>query len=103
MAQDVISLVFPGEPRQLLDRYAEGARRWQHAGRVAPENIVVAAANDGLLVTLVWGEGVDHHDFGSHMLGLLDELGLPFPNVTHAEVFTDSWMDLGENSDVHSG
>jgi hypothetical protein len=46
------------------------------------------------MVTLVWGEGVDHEQLGRHMLGLLAQLGLPRPQATHGELVTTSWVDL---------
>lgn len=94
MPQDVIALMFPGNSEELLPRYAEGARRYRDNGGTAPEQVVVAHGDEGLLVSLVWGEGVSHELFGRHMLGLLTELDLPFPRVDHGTVATSSWDSL---------
>lgn len=94
MAQDVIALLFAGDSKALLPNYAEGARSFGQSGGTAPEHIVVAHSPEGLLVTLVWGDGVDHEKFGRHMLGLIGELGLPFPRVNHGTLETSSWTAL---------
>jgi hypothetical protein len=100
MAQDVIALLFAGDSKALLPNYAEGARRFQQSGGTPPEDIVVAHSPEGLLVTLVWGEGVDHETFGRHMLGLLGELGLPFPRISHGTLETSSWTALTSSTRV---
>jgi hypothetical protein len=94
VSQDVIALLFPGNSDELLPRYAEAARRFRDSGGTAPEHIVVAHGEDGLLISLVWGPDVSHELLGRHMLGLLTELGLPFPRVNHATLATDSWDAL---------
>lgn len=98
MPQDVIAALFPGDSADLLPRYAEGARRFRESGGTAPERVVVAHSADGLVVNLVWGEGTDHEHFGRHMLGLLDELGLPFPRLSHGTLATASWDALSSVS-----
>lgn len=94
MAQEVVGLLFPGDSRSLLTRYAEGARRFEDGGGTPPERLVVAHCDEGLHVTLVWGDGVDHELLGRHMLGLLSELEMPFPDVHHGRLATTSWQDL---------
>lgn len=94
MAQDVVSLLFAGDSSALLEKYQHGVRRYSDAGGTAPAQVVVAHCDDGLLVTLVWGEGVDHDQLGRHMLGTLTDLGLPFPRVTHGTLATTSWAEL---------
>ena len=94
MAQDVVTLMFAGDSRALLPRYAEGVWRYQDGGGTAPENVVVAHGDAGLVVTLVWSEGVSHELLGRHMLGLLQELDLPFPRIDHGTLVTTSWDDL---------
>jgi hypothetical protein len=98
VTQDVVSLLFPGDSQALLPRYAQGAQSWQAAGGAQPESIVAAHTEDGLLVTLVWAEGHDHHEFGSHMLTLVRAEELPRPRVTHGLLITNSWDHL--TSDV---
>jgi hypothetical protein len=94
MAQDVVSLLFAGDSRTLLPLYQDGVRRYRESGGPSPEGLVVAHGEDGLIVTLVWGEGVDHEQLGRHMLGQLAQLGLPRPQATHGELVTTSWVDL---------
>jgi hypothetical protein len=94
MTQDVINLLFPGDSNELLPRYAEGVRRFAETGGVAPEQVVVAHSEQGLRVTLVWGEGIDHELLGRFMLGSLGELGLPMPRVDHASLAAVSWDAL---------
>ena len=100
MSQDVINLLFPGDSRALLPRYAEGARRFRDNGGTAPEQIVLAHSDEGLHVTLVWGEGISHELLGRHMLGLLDELGMPFPKVNHGTLATTSWESLTTSAEA---
>lgn len=94
MAQDVVSLLFAGDSRALLPLYQDGVRRYHESGHPSPEALVVAHGAEGLMVTLVWGDGVDHEQLGRHMLGLITELGLPRPRATHGELVTASWADL---------
>lgn len=94
MAQDVVNLLFAGSSEDLLPRYAEGVRRFVDTGGPAPEQVVIAHGDDGLHVTLVWGEGVDHERLGRFMMGLLGELGLPMPTVSHGTLATASWNQL---------
>lgn len=97
MSKDVVSLVFPGESHELLLRYAEGAAAWRRQGGTDPDAAVIAHGEDGLMVTLVWGEGIDHEGFGRHMLSSLQNLDLPFPRIAHGKLSTTSWDDLIEN------
>ncbi|WP_460786360.1 hypothetical protein [Nocardioides maradonensis] len=94
MAQDVINALFSGDSEELIPRYAEGIRRFVDAGGTPPEQLVVAHSPQGLHVTLVWGEGVSHELLGTHMRGLIGELGLPMPSVVHGTLATTSWEDL---------
>lgn len=94
MAQDVITLLFPGDSQELLPRYAEGVRRFRESGGTAPEQLTIAHNDEGLQVNLVWPEGVDHQLLGNHMRGLLDELALPFPRASHGTLATTSWEEL---------
>jgi hypothetical protein len=94
MTQDVVNLLFAGDSHALLPRYAEGARRYRAGGGTAPEQVVIAHCDAGLHVTLVWGEGVNHEELGRHMLGLLQELEMPFPRVDHGTLATASWESL---------
>lgn len=94
MAQDVVNLLFPGSSDDLLPRYAEGVRRFVDTGGPAPEQIVIAHTGEGLQVTLVWGEGVDHEQLGHFMLGRLGELGLPRPTASHGTLATASWTQV---------
>lgn len=96
MAQDVINLLFPGDSSDLLARYAEGVRQFNRTGGRAPEQVVIAHSGAGLNVTLVWGEGVDHELLGRFMLSRIDDLGLPFPQVSHGTLATTSWDALTE-------
>ncbi len=101
MSQDVVILHFPGDPEVLLAAYAEAARRWQASGGVAPETVVTARGETGLLVTLVWGPGVGHDGFGAHVQRLLEPLALPFPRVDHGLLATADWstlVDLAANA-----
>lgn len=94
MAQDVVTLLFAGDSADLLPRYADGVRQFRDTGGVAPEHLVVAHGDQGLNVTLVWGEGVDHELLGRFLLGRLDQLGLPMPRVDHGTLATTSWDAL---------
>jgi hypothetical protein len=94
MAQDVVSLLFAGDSRTLLPLYQDGVRRYREAGGPSPERLVAAHGEEGLMVTLVWGDGVDHEQLGRHMLAVIAELGLPRPRATHGELVTTSWSDL---------
>ena len=94
MAQDVINILFAGDSHDLLPRYAEGVRRFTENGGTPPEQVVVAHCDEGLHVTLVWGEGIDHELLGRHMGGLIGELGLPMPRVDHGTLETTSWSAL---------
>lgn len=100
MAQDVINLLFAGDSHDMLTRYAEGARRYREAGGTAPEQFTAALSDEGLLVSLVWAEGVSHEGLGRHMIGMLDELGLPFPRVSHGELALTSWDTLTGGTQV---
>jgi hypothetical protein len=91
MAKDVVSLIFPGDAADLLPRYTEAARRWDG---LRPEQAVIAHGDNGLMVTVVWGEGIAHDLLGKHMVGLLEELGLPFPQVQHGTLAAASWEQL---------
>lgn len=94
MTQEVINALFAGDSAELLPRYAEGIRRFVDAGGTPPEQVVVAHAADGLHVTLLWGEGVSHEVLGTHMRGLIGELGLPLPTVSHGTLAAASWDEL---------
>lgn len=94
MAQDVVNLLFPGDSRALLPCYAEGLREFSQTGGTPPERLVIAHSEEGLHVTLVWGEGVDHELLGRFLLGRLDKLGLPRPQVVHGTLATTSWKSL---------
>jgi hypothetical protein len=94
MAQDVVSLLFAGDSRTLLPLYQDGVRRFRQSGGTAPECLVVAHGEEGLMVTLVWGDDVDHEQLGRHMLAAISELGLPRPRATHGHLATTSWADL---------
>lgn len=94
MTQDVINLLFAGDSHDLLPRYGDGIRRFRDSGGVGPEQLVVAHSDQGLHVTLVWGEGVDHELLGHFLLGRLTELGLPRPTVNHGTLATTSWNTL---------
>lgn len=94
MAQDVVNVLFPGDSRDLLARYADGVRGFNQTGGTPPENVVIAHTDEGLHVTLVWGEGVDHELLGRFLLGRLDDLGLPRPRVIHGTLATTSWGSL---------
>lgn len=94
MAQDVVNLLFAGDSRDLLKRYADGVRLFSQTGGTAPEQLVIAHSDDGLHVTLVWGEGVDHELLGRFLLGRLEDLGLPRPQVIHGTLATTSWGSL---------
>jgi hypothetical protein len=98
MAQDVVSLLFAGDSRTLLPLYQDGVRRYRESGGTAPERLVVAHGEQGLMVTLVWGDGVDHEQLGRHMLSVIGELGLPRPQATHGDLVTTSWADLAASS-----
>ena len=95
MAQEVINALFAGNSQELLPRYAEGIRRFREAGGVAPEQFTVAHSDEGLHVTLVWGDGIGHELLGNHMRGLIGELGLPLPQVNHGTLATTSWESFG--------
>ncbi len=94
MSLDVVTLLFPGNSAQLLPRYAEAAHRFRDGGSTGPDQTIVAHTDDGLLVVLVWGQGVGHDRFGAHVQGLLGELELPFPRVDHGTLAADSWETL---------
>ena len=94
MSQDVVTLLFPGDSAQLLPRYAEAAHRFRDGGNPSPDQTIVAHTDDGLLVVLVWGQGVNHDRLGAHVQGLLGELELPFPRVDHGTLAVDSWETL---------
>lgn len=94
MAQDVINLLFPGESTDLLPRYANGVRQFHENGGTAPECLVVGHSDEGLHITLVWGEGVDHELLGRFLLARLADLGLPRPQVNHGTLATTSWDKL---------
>lgn len=94
MAQDVVNVLFAGDSHALLPRYAEGVRRFHDTGGTAPEQLVIAHSDEGLSVTLVWGEGIDHEHLGHFLLGRLDDLGLPRPQVNHGTLATNSWDSL---------
>jgi hypothetical protein len=98
MAQDVVSLLFAGDSRTLLPLYQDGVRRYRDSGGPSPERLVVAHGEEGLMVTLVWGDGFDHEQLGHHMLTLIAELGLPRPQATHGDLVTTSWADLTANA-----
>jgi hypothetical protein len=98
MAQDVVSLLFAGDTRVLLPLYQDGVRRYRASAGPSPERLVVAHGDDGLMVTLVWGDGVNHDQLGRHMLALIGELGLPRPHATHGDLVTTSWADLAADA-----
>ena len=98
MAKEVISLLFEGDAPTLLAGYREGVRRYRESGAAAPEQIIVAESSEGLMVTLVWGESVDHEGLGRFMRGVIEELGLPLPRPTHGTLSTNSWTQLTEGS-----
>lgn len=95
MAQEVINALFAGDSHDLLPRYAEGIRRFREAGGIPPEQFAVAHTDEGLHVTLVWGEGISHGLLGNHMRGVIGELGLPLPSVSHGTLATTSWDAFG--------
>lgn len=94
MAQEVINALFAGDSQDLLPRYAAGIQRFQSSGGPVPEHVVVAHSPEGLHVTLIWPEGVSHEVLGTHMRGLIMELGLPLPEVNHGTLVTRSWEAL---------
>ena len=94
MAQDVVSLLFAGDSQTLLPLYQDGLRRYRETSGPSPEHLVVAHGEEGLMVILVWGDGVDHEQLGHHMLAAIGELGLPRPRATHGDLVTTSWNDL---------
>ena len=95
MAQEVINALFTGDSQDLFPRYAEGIRRFRAADGTPPEQVVIAHTDEGLHVTLVWGEGVSHDILGTHMRSLIGELGLPMPRGNHGTLATTSWSSLG--------
>lgn len=100
MVQDVINLLFAGDSHDMLAKYAEGARRYRESGGAAPEHFTAALTDEGLLISLIWPEGVSHEGLGRHMLDMLDELGLPFPRVSHGELALTSWETLTGGTQV---
>jgi hypothetical protein len=94
MAQDVVNLLFAGDSLDLLPRYADGVRQYRETGGAPPEHLVIAHSDEGLHVTLVWPEGVDHEGLGRFLLGRLGELDLPRPRVNHGTLATTSWNAL---------
>ena len=91
MTQDVVSLVFPGDSADLLPRYEEGLRRYVRRGGTAPQQILVSHGEEGLMVTLVWPDGVSHEVLGDFMRASIAELGLPFPRADHGTLAATSW------------
>ncbi|GAC1524724.1 MAG: hypothetical protein NVS3B1_12850 [Marmoricola sp.] len=96
MAQEVINALFAGDSQELLPRYAAGIQRFQSAGGPVPEQVAIAHSPEGLHVTLIWPEGVSHEVLGTHMRGLIRELGLPLPQVNHGTLVTTSWASLAQ-------
>jgi hypothetical protein len=95
MTQEVINALFAGDSQDLLPRYAEGIRRFRESGGAAPEQFAIAHTDAGLHVTLVWPEGIGHELLGNHMRGVIGELGLPMPTVSHGTLATTSWESFG--------
>ncbi|MDL9979002.1 hypothetical protein [Microbacterium candidum] len=91
MAQDVVSLLFAGDPSDLFPRYEEGLRRYTGP---APEQILVSHGEEGLMVTLVWPDGVSHETLGEFMRASIGDLGLPFPRADHGTLAASSWPVL---------
>ena len=90
MAQEASIVRFPGDPDQLMPRYAEGLRRFGAAHpNVRPEVIFVGQSDqtpNALVAILLWPEGVSHGLIGGFLLPLLKELGLERPAVDHLSV-----------------
>jgi len=92
MAQQATIVRFPGNPDDLIPRYAEGLRRFSAAHPdIRPETMFLGrsdATPNALVVVLLWPPGVDHGVLGGFLLPHLKELGLERPSVDHLTVGT---------------
>jgi hypothetical protein len=90
MTREASIVRFPGDPQQLMPRYAEGLRRFGAAHpHTRPEVIFVGRSDqtpNALVAILLWPEGVSHGLIGEFLLPLLKELGLERPTVDHLSV-----------------
>ncbi len=92
MAQDATIVRFPGNPDDLIPRYAEGLRRFSvaHPG-IRPATIFLGRSDvteNALVVVVLWPQGIDHGVLGDFLLPQLKELGLERPSVDHLAVET---------------
>jgi hypothetical protein len=85
--QDATIVRFPGDPKQLAPRYAEGLRQFREAHpTLRPESIFLGTSDltpNQLVVVLLWPEGIGHEKIGGFLLPRLKELGLERPQVEH--------------------
>jgi hypothetical protein len=93
MARDAVIVRFPGDPKVVAPRYAEGLRRFRTAHPdIQPETIFLGSSDvtpNTLVVVLLWPEGVDHNVLGQFLVQNLKDLGLERPSgVDHLAVST---------------
>jgi hypothetical protein len=88
--QEASIVRFPGSPKELAPRYAEGLRQFAeaHPG-LRPDAIFLGqsdATPNRLVVVLLWPEGIGHETIGRFLLPRLRDLGLERPEVEHLSV-----------------
>lgn len=96
MADEAVIAFFDGDPEQLGPRYRAAASRYQaRDGAAVPSAAYLMEHADGIAVVLLWPPEPGHEPFGTYMQSVIDELGLPFPRITHLDVADASWSEIG--------
>jgi len=93
---EAVVVHFPGDPALLAPRYAEAIRRFRETHpEVRPRSIFLGRGDGELVAVIVWPRAVGHEVLGRFMQGVVDSVGLPFPNLaTHLDVAVDGWDEL---------
>ena len=95
MSEEAVIARFAGDPSVLAPRYRAAAARYvTTAGAVAPQCAHLFADDVGIAVVLVWSDPPGHEPFGQFMQSVLDEFGLPFPEVSHFGEVASNWAML---------
>jgi hypothetical protein len=88
--QEASIVRFPGNPKELAPRYAEGLRQFGEAHPGLRPDVIFLGQSDAtpnrLVVVLLWPEGISHETIGGFLLPRLKDLGLERPEVEHLAV-----------------
>jgi hypothetical protein len=83
---------FDGDWRELSDRFRMAASCYaEEVNAPHPQSSFLMRNKDGIVVVLVWPEGVGIKAFQKFLRGSLEEFGLPHPRVEHLRADPIAW------------